>query len=93
MPKAVDTAFNQARRLVAEVGDDVTAVDERQPRLITTFPTYNLVGFRDRYYGIPHSAGPLDLSTSSTDHIDGLIEEDCFEAARTRIESVERQSR
>lgn len=82
MPKAFDAIFPTLEGILGEwfaaIGRGAVAVTGAPPRLIRTIGKTNVVGFEGRFFAVPQSAGPTDLSSQSVEQMAGVIVRDSF---------------
>lgn len=91
MPRAFEAVFPGLERLVR---DDHAArqrglpgFDGAPPRLIRSFGATNIVAYNGLFYGIPHSAGELDLTKDSVDGLPGVVSAPTYPAVIEELTS------
>ena len=93
MPKAYEAIFPRMEGIVHEAfrnGAPPHGFDDgRPPKLIRSYRTHNMVAYQGWYYGVPQSAGVLDLAADPLDQVPGVIRERSFTATQTAIEVAE----
>lgn len=57
----------------------------RPPRLVLSEGEYNVVAYADKYFGIPHCAGSLEVDKTDLSTIPNVIVEDTFTAVVARV--------
>jgi MoaA/NifB/PqqE/SkfB family radical SAM enzyme len=60
----------------------------KAPRLVGSEGDYNIVVYADRYFGIPQSAGPLDVDKTDLSTIPNVMVENAYAPLVTRIRRV-----
>lgn len=77
LPKAFDAVFPSLDAMIREWfaarERGAVAVTGAPPRLIRAVGRTNVVGYQGRFYGIPQSAGALDLSRDSVERCPGVV--------------------
>lgn len=92
MPKAYEAAFPALKQVIhGWFGSIQNGLidDGHAPKLIRSFRQYNLVSYKDHYYGILQSAGPMNLAEISLKHVAGVIESGSFQETQTAILNAE----
>jgi len=91
MPRAFEAIFPQLEKIIVRSfasvrsGSGARVDDGAPPRLIGSRDGYNLVVFRGQYVGIPQSAGPMDLATTSIEKVKGVVIADEFGSLVERL--------
>lgn len=60
----------------------------QSPQLIASLNGYNIVAFKGKYFGVPQSLGPMDLSQVDIASLDGVIVNRSEEIVRRAIEDL-----
>jgi MoaA/NifB/PqqE/SkfB family radical SAM enzyme len=68
-----------------EAGSGETA---EAPHLVKVLSGYNLVKFAGRYYGVPWTAGPIEIDKVRIEETDGVFVEPSFEEAMQRFSQM-----
>ncbi|OQW30839.1 MAG: hypothetical protein A4E19_08815 [Nitrospira sp. SG-bin1] len=88
----------------AELGPYVTDVDfmtglihakvsPKPPRLVLSEGDYNIVAYDDKYFGIPHRLGCLEVDKTDFSTIPNVIVEGRFSSALARVRNADSESR
>ena len=83
MPRAYEAIFPNMRELIIgyfSASDQDQKASPAPPLLICSRGSYNVVAYGAKYFGIPQSAGPMDLSTVSLDGAEGIVVRPQFES-------------
>lgn len=62
-----------------------TKVIPKPPRLVLSEGDYNIVAYDDKYFGIPHSLGPLNIDKTDFSAVPTVIVEGKFASALARV--------
>ncbi len=68
-------------------------VTPKPPRLVLSEEGYNIVAYGDKYFGIPHAAGPLEVDKADCSSLPNVIVEGRFATALARVRKVASQAR
>lgn len=96
MPKAhqaVDASLAQLLELTSdrdggEWEPHSQICEPREPRLIRGLHGFNIVSYAGNFYGVPQSAGPIDLRSQSVVDVPHVVIESSYRATYDRIQSV-----
>jgi hypothetical protein len=55
------------------------------PRLVESVGKYNIVSYANRFFGVPQSAGPIEVDASDMTSVPGVIVDDALDKVRARI--------
>lgn len=80
MHAAIGAAFREDR-----VRDAGALLDATPPRLLRAGRDHNIVGYRGRFYLIPHMMGPVDLSQASSVTLETVWQSRHFGAAEREL--------
>ncbi len=76
MPKAYEAVFPRLEYMIKNYFQnerDGGHTDDSPPQLIRSIGTINVVAYNGLYYGIPQSAGEIDLSKQNIDGVQGVM--------------------
>ncbi len=76
MPKAYEAVFPGLETMIKDYFNAKSrgeAADDSPPQLIRSIGLINVVSYNGLYYGIPQSAGPIDLSNQNIEEVPGIV--------------------
>ena len=60
------------------------------PKLVDSFNSYNIVHYAERYIGVPHAAGPVNVDTADLSSIPAILIAATLDDVKRQIGETER---
>ncbi|MGD9536742.1 MAG: radical SAM/SPASM domain-containing protein [Alphaproteobacteria bacterium] len=60
----------------------------KPPRLVETIGNYNIVEYGSRYFGIPHTAGPIEVDKTDLSVVPGVVADDRYARVLHRVRAL-----
>lgn len=82
------SALARVRKAASEAGLNPAKVTPRPPQLVLSEGDYNIVAYDDKYFGIPHYLGPLEVDKTDFSTIPDVVVEEEFESVLSHVRKI-----